>query len=130
MDISDGLAVDLRRICIASRVGAEIDGDAIPIHSQVREIAATAKVQPWAFSLASGGDFQFMTTVPERYRALAEGVGLFKIGRITAEKRLVLTYRRGPRLIRIRLPEIGHKDRPGQTFAREVRQLISEVPGA
>ena len=130
MDISDGLAVDMRAMCMASRVGAEIDGDAIPVHPRVRKIAASAKVQPWAFSLASGGDFQFLTTVPHRHRALAEGIGLFKIGRITADRQLILGYRRGPKLVRIQLPRIGHKDRPGQTFAREVNKLISEVVGA
>ena len=67
MDISDGLAVDVRSMCMASRVGVEIDGDAIPVHPRVRKIAASAKVQPWAFSLASGGDFQFLATVPHRY---------------------------------------------------------------
>ena len=130
MDISDGLAVDMRSMCMASRVGAEIDGDAIPVHPRVQKTAVLAKVQPWAFSLVSGGDFQFLTTVPHRHCALAENIGLVRIGRITADRRLVLTYREGPRLIRIQLPQVGHKDRPGQTFVREVPRLISELSGA
>jgi thiamine-monophosphate kinase len=125
MDISDGLAADLRSLCAASNVGAEIEADAIPVRPEVSAVANAAKVQPWAFSMASGGDFQFMVTIPRRYRDSAESLGLVRIGRITAQRRMALTYRAGS--MRVDLPRVGHKDRRRQTFAAEVRKLISEV---
>jgi thiamine monophosphate kinase len=36
--------------------------DRIPIHPRVREVAIHERVPAWTFSLASGGDFQFIVT--------------------------------------------------------------------
>ena len=52
MDISDGLATDLRHILIASQVGAELDSSKIPMVGTLEE------------ALYDGEDFELLFTVP------------------------------------------------------------------
>ncbi len=89
MDISDGLALDLARLCRASKVGAEIHEEKIPL---VPEIYQTKLSRPalW-YALAGGEDFALLFTVPpEREKdllALFSSLGRkpFKIGHIIPE---------------------------------------------
>lgn len=73
MDLSDGLSLDLRRLCQASSVGAEID--AIPI-------ADGASVEQ---ALHGGEDYELLFTAPATANIPAQiaGVPVTKIGRIT-----------------------------------------------
>jgi thiamine-monophosphate kinase len=125
IDISDGLAADLRRMCAASKVGAILEVDQIPMHPRVYEVARKEQVPPWAFSLASGGDFQFIVTVPPKACGAAEGLGFTRIGMITQDRRFWLTNSK--RKVIFRLPVVGHKDRQGQLFADEIRRIVSET---
>jgi thiamine-monophosphate kinase len=61
IDVSDGLAQDLRHICAASGVSAGLDFDAVPVASEVNLV--TADVDE-AFELAVGGgeDFELLFT--------------------------------------------------------------------
>jgi len=124
-DISDGLAVDLRRMCDASGVGALLEADRIPVDSHVFAIAKNEQVSPWAFSLASGGDFQFIVTVPQSASIAAVRLGFARIGIVTRERRFWLSDQGGKR--RWRLPELGHRDRKGQRFVDEIRDIIRRV---
>jgi thiamine-monophosphate kinase len=128
IDISDGLAADLRRMCEASRVGAVIDAEAIPVRPAVRDVAQRAGVPSWAFSMASGGDFQFLATVPPRASAKVLKLGFTQIGEIVRRRRLLLRSDLAGTVAP--LPLVGHKDRRGQTFAAEIRRIVSEVKHA
>lgn len=84
LDLSDGLSIDLARLCRASGVGAEIDADFLP------RLAET----PLQKALHGGEDFELLFTVapkrsPQLPRSLA-GVPLSRIGRITSGRKLVL----------------------------------------
>jgi thiamine-monophosphate kinase len=125
IDVSDGLAADLHRLCKASCVGAVLEVDRIPIHPGVRKVAIRDQVPAWTFSLASGGDFQFIVTVPQRARVKVENLGFTKIGTITRERNLWLQEQGGK--IRRELPEVGHKDRQGQRFVDEIRRIVQEA---
>ena len=63
LDISDGLAIDLERLCAASNVGAQIRVDEIPLHPLVRDL-----VDRQAFSMAEavtgGDDYVALFTAP------------------------------------------------------------------
>ncbi len=61
IDVSDGLAQDLRHICEASGVGAVLDFDAVPVAAEAKLVTANADS---AFELAvSGGeDFELLFT--------------------------------------------------------------------
>jgi len=125
IDISDGLGADLRRLGAASGVGAVLEVGNIPVDRHVVAVARSESVPPWAFSLASGGDFQFIVTVPQRKCPRVEGLGFTRIGRITRERSFWLTDR--TEQMCCRLPEVGHKDRRGQEFAGEIRRIVLQI---
>jgi thiamine-monophosphate kinase len=64
LDISDGLSSDLRHVCEASGVGAELQATAIPISEDVRQIAQALQVEPLQFALHGGEDFELCLTAP------------------------------------------------------------------
>jgi len=62
MDISDGLAMDLPRLCAASGgIGAELIADAIPVHP---DALAGRDIDPLDAALFDGEDYELVFTVP------------------------------------------------------------------
>jgi thiamine-monophosphate kinase len=68
IDISDGLARDLARLCRASAVGAVLEEAALPIHEGVRVGEGEAGREPLASALAGGEDYELLFTVPDPRR--------------------------------------------------------------
>ncbi len=64
-DVSDGLVSDLRHICGASRVGAEIWVKDLPISSACRETAGAAGMDASTWALTGGEDYELLFTAPE-----------------------------------------------------------------
>jgi thiamine-monophosphate kinase len=64
LDISDGLSSDLRHVCEASGVGAELQAAAIPMSADARQIALALQVEPLHFALHGGEDFELCLTAP------------------------------------------------------------------
>lgn len=63
MDLSDGLSLDLRRLCDASRVGARVFNDLIPC-------PPLAPAKATGLALHGGEDYQLLFTVPRRKAAV------------------------------------------------------------
>jgi thiamine-monophosphate kinase len=63
IDISDGLASDLIRICEASAVGAKVYASKIPILSAVKEVGRLIKKDPLDLALYGGEDYELLFTV-------------------------------------------------------------------
>jgi thiamine-monophosphate kinase len=89
MDVSDGLAGDLTKLCAASKVSALIDVPRIPISAAARSLLALRAVD--IEDMISGGDdYEILCTVPEAgSAALLEaatqaGVALTPIGTVIA----------------------------------------------
>jgi thiamine-monophosphate kinase len=61
MDISDGIAKDLRRMCKASGCGAEIFAAQLPIHA---DATAGRKIDPLDAALFDGEDYELLFTIP------------------------------------------------------------------
>jgi thiamine-monophosphate kinase len=110
IDLSDGLAGDLRHILTASKVGAELRVEAIPIHRDAVRgglgPAVAGEVSSPAVSglnraLGDGEDYELLFTVAEHdavrlsdaWRARFPGLRLSCIGRITPGSALVLCDR-------------------------------------
>ncbi len=107
MDVSDGLAGDLRHILKASRVGAELLGGAIPISLAARRAAkesASAK-PPLLAALTDGEDFELLFTVAsrdavpvlDRWRKQFPDIPLTCIGKITDSEGITIRDQNGVR---------------------------------
>jgi thiamine-monophosphate kinase len=90
IDLSDGLSVDLARICEESGVGAEVEAAAVPLSPALRRWS----MNPLAAALDGGEDFELLFAVRPSKRAAVESLPsrfrLTRIGRVTAAKKLVL----------------------------------------
>lgn len=62
IDISDGLAQDLGHILAASRVGATIEWETMPLSRAVLEFIR--ETQEWEFPLRAGDDYELCFTLP------------------------------------------------------------------
>jgi thiamine-monophosphate kinase len=88
MDVSDGLARDLHRLCRASGVGAEVDAAALPFADRFLTLCRQIGADPLALALGGGEDYVLLFTLPEGIAPPEPGVR--RIGGITKGKRLVL----------------------------------------
>lgn len=62
IDVSDGLTQDLNHILRASKVGAVLDLDKIPVSADAKEQSGKNKDKPLAAALSDGEDFELLFT--------------------------------------------------------------------
>jgi thiamine-monophosphate kinase len=99
VDLSDGLGDAVRQIAGGSGVGAEIDGDAVPVPDAARRrFAHHEGLDPLDAAMSGGEDYELLFTVaPRRRRALAsalrlaDGLPCTRIGTVTADRSLTVT---------------------------------------
>jgi thiamine-monophosphate kinase len=88
IDVSDGLLADLGHVAEQSKVGAEVEYDALPRSPALRSCADRTLADQCL--LAGGDDYELLFTAPEARRAEVEaagraaGVAVARIGRIVA----------------------------------------------
>jgi thiamine-monophosphate kinase len=89
MDVSDGLALDLARLCTASGVGCRLRLSDVPIATSAVEVGSLLRVAPLDLALSGGEDYELLATLPrdavaEARRLLDErfGVLLTEVGEI------------------------------------------------
>jgi thiamine-monophosphate kinase len=109
IDLSDGLAGDLRHLLAAGQVGAELLATAIPISREAKLAARETPggKAPLLAALTDGEDFELLFTVAGRdavrlldaWRARFPELRLTCIGRIIAERQLRLRDRNGVRAL-------------------------------
>jgi thiamine-monophosphate kinase len=63
MDLSDGLAKDLSRLCAASGCGASIRLEALPVAEPLRAGATALGVDPLELALSGGEDYELLATL-------------------------------------------------------------------
>jgi thiamine-monophosphate kinase len=61
IDVSDGLASEIRHICNFSRVGAVVYADKIPIAEATKKVAEILKAKVTDFALYGGEDFEIIS---------------------------------------------------------------------
>ncbi|HEX2987005.1 MAG TPA: thiamine-phosphate kinase, partial [Chloroflexota bacterium] len=85
MDLSDGLAGDLTRVCRASKVSALVDVERLPLDPLLREVFGSRAVD---LALTGGEDYELLCAAPpeiiERAQKLLDSMGgaLTPVGRV------------------------------------------------
>jgi thiamine-monophosphate kinase len=79
MDVSDGLAGDLAKLCAASGVSAVVDAPSIPLSAAAAALLARGAVG--IESIVSGGDdYEILCAIPEgSFEAFAQAAGVAKV---------------------------------------------------
>ena len=83
IDVSDGIASDITRLCEQSNVGAVIYADNIPIADETKKAAKLLGENALDYALYGGEDFELVFTVSEKNLRNVKG---FLIGEITKKK--------------------------------------------
>lgn len=99
IDISDGLASDLRHICESSQVGAKIWSQKIPVSEKTRQMSEQSGKDFLRLALEGGEDYELLFTAsPRRLSKLMSeiDVSMTVIGEITDQKgKLLLIDKEG-----------------------------------
>ena len=86
IDLSDGLASEVLQICKASKCGARIYLDRIPIAKQTTQLAEEMHIDPVVAALNGGEDYELMFTVPLAMQEQVMRLGVVDVvGHITRE---------------------------------------------
>lgn len=102
MDISDGISIDLPRLCLQSGVGAEIDVRLLPLSADAQQMSQKTGQPAWWHGLNDGEDFELLFTVPqnEADQLVAQWTNatpITRIGTIRQERGLTMLGEDGTR---------------------------------
>lgn len=85
IDISDGLLIDLTRLCNESGTGARIYLEKLPLSAEMENAARHLRLSPLTLALTGGEDYELLFTVPEK-----RNIAATYIGDITASERIIV----------------------------------------
>lgn len=99
IDVSDGLLIDLKRILTASKKGANIFYEKIPVANRLKRVCAQHGFDEYEAVLAGGEDYVLLFTIsPQKELALRqdkEKIGYYIIGEITGRENEIRVTRDG-----------------------------------
>jgi thiamine-monophosphate kinase len=87
MDLSDGLASDVRRVCGRSGVGCVVDLDLLPMAEDTREFVRSLGYDPEELAATGGEDYELLISAPGPVLdalTRSTGVPVTVIGEVTA----------------------------------------------
>lgn len=92
IDISDGLFIDLCRICDESNVGARIYLDRIPISDSMKIAAGLVGLDPLHLAISGGEDYELLFTASEEFEVSGQrsGTKMTCIGEVIEKDRIVV----------------------------------------
>lgn len=77
IDLSDGLASDLRRLCERSVTGCDVDLGLLPLEEDTESLAESLGYDPFVLAATGGEDYELLVCAPEHVlRELAETIEL------------------------------------------------------
>lgn len=95
IDVSDGLARDLGRLCRESGAGARVDLRRLPLAPSLDQLALRLGLDPPSLALGGGEDYVLLFTLPEGDEPPVPGAT--RVGRVTATRGLQATGDGGTR---------------------------------
>lgn len=92
IDVSDGLSTDLHHLCDASKCGAEIEKERIPVFPDLPAFAAKLGINARDAVLHGGEEYAllFTSSLPESQMSARVGRPVYAIGRMTKERGVML----------------------------------------
>lgn len=91
IDLSDGLASDVRHICEASGVGCRVDLERLPVADDTRAFAESEGRDPGVLAVTGGEDYELLVAASEEtLREMAETceVPVSVVGEVTAREQI------------------------------------------
>jgi len=64
IDLSDGLASDVRHLCDRSGLGCIVDLDLLPVKDDIRELARSLERDPEILAATGGDDYELLICAP------------------------------------------------------------------
>lgn len=103
IDLSDGLLIDLKRVLTASRKGARINYENIPVTEEIRKTCVQHQLNEYEMVLAGGEDYVLLFTLsPGKEKDLRkENIDYYIIGEISSNPGELIIKDRG-KLIQIK----------------------------
>jgi thiamine-monophosphate kinase len=98
IDVSDGLARDLHRLCGASGAGARIEAGRLPFAAGFRQLCAALGADAQELALGGGEDYVLLFTLPAGVEPPAR-FGCSRIGTITSGRRMTIKSRGAARVL-------------------------------
>ena len=92
LDLSDGLAADVRHLAAASHCGAEIEISGLPLGPGVAAEAERAKVAADLFAAEGGEDYELLVALPAGAAPPLLDVKLTRIGRLVPGDAVTFTH--------------------------------------
>jgi thiamine-monophosphate kinase len=75
IDVSDGLFIDLTRLCDESGVGACVSLGKLPLSSRLKKASKALGIDPYRLATRGGEDYELLFTAPSRRRVAATCIG-------------------------------------------------------
>ena len=93
LDISDGLFIDLCRLCEESAVGVRIYETRLPMSAVLLNISPFLDIHPLKLATEGGEDYEMLFTLPPHVTVpTIEGLQITPIGEITSGERTFIRY--------------------------------------
>ncbi|MCX7913958.1 MAG: thiamine-phosphate kinase [Thermodesulfovibrionales bacterium] len=97
IDVSDGLFIDLNRICDESKVGARVFLEKLPMSKDMLQVCSIIGLNPYNFATSGGEDYELLFTTSESEEEsflnsslMTSGAVLTCIGEIISDERVVV----------------------------------------
>ena len=75
IDVSDGLFIDLSRLCDESGVGARVSMGHLPLSSQMQKAAGALGIDPYRLATSGGEDYELLFTASPKRKVDAVCIG-------------------------------------------------------
>lgn len=75
IDVSDGLLIDLSRVCDESGVGARVDLKTLPISSNMKRTSRALGIDPFGLATSGGEDYELLFTASPKKKVAATCIG-------------------------------------------------------
>lgn len=96
IDVSDGLASDLKHLCYESGVGAFVEESGVPIHPEAQQMALKFNLDPITCALSGGEDYELLFTIDpkdlEKVRLMPD---IYMMGETVAAKDGIKLHTKG-----------------------------------